>query len=384
LLSREPLLLQYTLPQMTAQAGWQAFSHDSLPRLPDQAARWTATLARARSRIPLAVTIAAKGVGDIEIHPDRVSIAEEAAGNEDGLDGMDYFPLECDGERGWLGVSHRVSLALVRAVLGGPAPAALRPLARGERGVMAAVLLAALDALGISQRVELGLRAPAGLPDPATSPLVVGGSVRTATGLAGRALLLIPVGWLAEAAWTGPVTPRMEGLMANATVELARTDLLGAAVASAVVGDAVVFDGVASIREDEPWDVSLRVGDFVAPACVASGGSLALAGRFSQVEEESKSMASQDENSPRIQKEPSASDVAKVLATAPVEVVAEIGRLTLRGDELAGLMAGGVLGLGPRRTDAIQLRVGGQLWAVGELVSVGDELGVRILRLHAG
>jgi flagellar motor switch/type III secretory pathway protein FliN len=76
--------------------------------------------------------------------------------------------------------------------------------------------------------------------------------------------------------------------------------------------------------------------------------------------------------------------VAKVLATAPVEVVAEIGRLTLRGDELAGLMTGGVLSLGPRRADAIQLRVGGQLWAVGELVSVGDELGVRILRLHAG
>jgi flagellar motor switch/type III secretory pathway protein FliN len=47
-------------------------------------------------------------------------------------------------------------------------------------------------------------------------------------------------------------------------------------------------------------------------------------------------------------------------------------------------MKGGVLSLGPRRTEAIQLRVGGQLWAVGELVSLGDELGVRIIRLHAG
>ena len=95
-------------------------------------------------------------------------------------------------------------------------------------------------------------------------------------------------------------------------------------------------------------------------------------------------MASQDENARRIQEEPLAAEVAKVLATAPVEVVAEIGRFTLRGDELAGLLAGGVLSLGPRRTDAIQLRVGGQPWAVGELVSVGDELGVRLLRLHAG
>ena len=46
-------------------------------------------------------------------------------------------------------------------------------------------------------------------------------------------------------------------------------------------------------------------------------------------------------------------------------------------------MKGGVLSLGSRRTESIQLRVGGQMWAVGELVSLGDELGVRILRLHA-
>ena len=95
-------------------------------------------------------------------------------------------------------------------------------------------------------------------------------------------------------------------------------------------------------------------------------------------------MASQDEKPRYKPEEPSSSEVAQVLASAPVEVVAEIGRFTLRGDELAGLMKGGVLSLGPRRTEAIELRVGGQLWAVGELVSVGDELGVRILRLHAG
>ena len=94
-------------------------------------------------------------------------------------------------------------------------------------------------------------------------------------------------------------------------------------------------------------------------------------------------MASQDEKPRCNPAERSSYEVAEVLAATPVEVVAEIGRITLRGDELAGLMKGSVLSLGPRRTDAIQLRVGGQLWAVGELVSVGDELGVRILRLHA-
>ena len=372
---------------MTAQAGWQAFSYDALPRLPAQAAKWTAALARARFRTPLAVTIAAKGVGEVEIHTDQVEIAEEAAGNADSRDGMDYFPLERDGEWGWVGISHRVSLALVQAVLGGPAPAAIRPLARAERGVMAAILLSALDALGVSQKVEIGLGVPMGRPDPVFPRLVIGGSVATAAGLAGRALLLIPVGWLADAACSDRAKVSVERLAAGAIVELARTDLPGAALASAAVGDAVVFDGVAgieNIRTNSAWPARLRVGDFVAPARVAGNGALALAGRFSQVEEESKSMASQDENARRIREEPSASEVAKVLATAPVEVVAEIGRFTLRGDELAGLMTGGVLNLGPRRTDAIQLRVGGQPWAVGELVSVGDELGVRILRLHAG
>ena len=383
MLSREPLLLEYTLPPMTAQAGWQAFSHDSLPRLPDQAAKWTTTLARARSRIPSAVTIAAKGVGELEIHPDRVTMAEQVVGDEDGPDGMDCFPLERDGERGWLGVSHRVSLAVVRAALGGPAPAALRPLARGERGVMAAVLLSALDALGVSRRIELGLGIPAGRPDPTFPALVIGGLVGTATGTSGRALLLIPVGWLVDAAWTGPVTAHVERLAAGATLELARTILTGADVAAAVAGDVVVFDGVAHAKLDGTWPASLRVGDFGAPARLASDGSFVMAGPFLQVEEESMSMSSRDETRP-ILEEPQSSHVAKILATAPVEVVAEIGRLTLRGDELAGLMAGGVLSLGPRRTDAIQLRVGGQLWAVGELVSVGEELGVRILRLHAG
>jgi flagellar motor switch/type III secretory pathway protein FliN len=216
----------------------------------------------------------------------------------------------------------------------------------------------------------------------AVDRLVISGSVGTATGLGGRAILLIPVGWLADVAGIGPVRVHPEGLAASATIELGRTDLLGAAIASATVGDAVVFDGIAQVETDVDWPVFLRVGDFMAPARLARDGTLALVESFSQVQEDAKPMVSQDEKARWNPGEPSSSEVAKVLATAPVEVVAEIGRLTLRGDELAGLMTGGVLSLGPRRTEAIQLRVGGQLWATGELVSAGDELGVRILKLH--
>jgi len=49
-----------------------------------QAAKWTAVLARARLRIPSAVAIAAKGVGEIEIHPDHLAIASDTSGNVAG------------------------------------------------------------------------------------------------------------------------------------------------------------------------------------------------------------------------------------------------------------------------------------------------------------
>jgi type III secretion system YscQ/HrcQ family protein len=169
----------------------------------------------------------------------------------------------------------------------------------------------------------------------------------------------------------------------HATLELARTDLPGSAVTGAALGDAVVFDGVPAIESDS-WPAWLRLGEFLAPALVAPDNRLSMAGPFSQVEEDSNPMAAQDDNPEWLPTEPSSSEVADLVASAPVEVVAEIGRLTLRGDELAGLMKGGVLSLGSRRTEAIQLRVGGRLWAVGELVNLGDQLGVRILKLHAG
>ena len=74
-------------------------------------------------------------------------------------------------------------------------------------------------------------------------------------------------------------------------------------------------------------------------------------------------------------------DGAAVLASAPIEVVAEIGRVPMRGDEVLGLISGVVLSLGERRRDLVTLRVGGRAWARGELVNVDDDLGVRITEI---
>jgi flagellar motor switch/type III secretory pathway protein FliN len=69
------------------------------------------------------------------------------------------------------------------------------------------------------------------------------------------------------------------------------------------------------------------------------------------------------------------------LAAAPIEVTAELARLTLRGEELLGLAPGVVLTVGAERVRAVVLRAGGEIWAEGELVDVEGELGVRVTRL---
>jgi flagellar motor switch/type III secretory pathway protein FliN len=74
-------------------------------------------------------------------------------------------------------------------------------------------------------------------------------------------------------------------------------------------------------------------------------------------------------------------DVTAALAAAPVEVVAEVGRIVLRGDEVLGLGPGVVLSMGGPRVDEVTLRVGGQVWAEGELVDVEGALAVRVTRV---
>lgn len=78
-------------------------------------------------------------------------------------------------------------------------------------------------------------------------------------------------------------------------------------------------------------------------------------------------------------------DAGAVLAEAPVEVVAELGRVTLRGDEVLGLAPGTVLsfpGGVPQAPPTVRLRVGGEIWADGELVDVDGELAVRVTALR--
>jgi type III secretion protein Q len=190
--------------------------------------------------------------------------------------------------------------------------------------------------------------------------------------------------WLASVApGSGRVGPKAADIEITMELELARTALALAELATVGPGDAVVFDGAPAPARDEDWPVRARVGNLAAAATVDSDGNLRLAAPFRELEHGRRIMESEAEPT-QISPADGPSDAERVLAAAPVEVVAELGRIAVRGDELAGLVRGSVLPFGPPRLDTIELRVGGRLWAVGELVTVGDELGVRITRMAGG
>ena len=111
-----------------------------------------------------------------------------------------------------------------------------------------------------------------------------------------------------------------------------------------------------------------------------SNGELQLDAAFVLGPQPDSTFDMSDEHDPRAGRpgESFGPEAAAVLASAPVEIVAEIGRVPLRGDEVLGLTNGSVLPLGPRRRDLVTLRVGGRIWARGELVHIEEELGVRI------
>jgi type III secretion system YscQ/HrcQ family protein len=154
------------------------------------------------------------------------------------------------------------------------------------------------------------------------------------------------------------------------------TRLPAAEAAALATGDALVFDGVPAggYGLAAPWPGTLVIGrraaGHAAPIRVDAGGGMTLLGGFRRSRQE-------------IDMEPTeTTDLTTVLAAAPIEVVAELGRITLRGDELLGLAPGAVFSLQGGR-GAVALRIGGELLAEGEIVDVDGELGVRVLRVVA-
>jgi type III secretion system YscQ/HrcQ family protein len=279
---------------------------------------------------------------------------------------------------GRLAVSSALAARLVDAALGSRGGlASARTLGPAERGVLVALLAPVLAPLGWWLTL-----APA--PTAATAGTSISVALRIEGGFGVGALRLdlplVPSGSLRH--WPA----RAGGLPVVARLEIAATELPAADAVGLAVGDAVVFDGrpaaryLASAGADEPWEGQLAVGAHAAPVQVQPNGELELVGEFEMT-------ATPFERTVTIQKEGAmdfsgpTEKAGAVLAAAPIEVVAELARITLRGDEVLGLAPGVVLTVAADRRHAIALRVGGEIWAEGELVDVEGELGVRVTRL---
>jgi len=252
-------------------------------------------------------------------------------------------------------------------VLGGRGVfSAARALGPAEGGVLAGVLAPAFDRIGGG--VHIGPRPPRDGWEAASI------SFRLETVVAsGWLRLTMPAGDLPARAEDADVWRARAGRVpVVGQIEIAATRVPLGALARLAVGDAVVFDGVtaAAFAPGSAWRGRVRIGAHAAEVGLDGDGKLTLVGGFSPltIEEGNMSVSESD------------TDATTVLAAASIEVVAELGRVTLRGDELLGLAPGAVLAVGAGRT-TISLRVGGEVWADGEIVDIDGELGVRVTRL---
>ena len=75
---------------------------------------------------------------------------------------------------------------------------------------------------------------------------------------------------------------------------------------------------------------------------------------------------------------------ATIAEHLPLEVAIEIGRVQLSGAEVMRLGRGDVLAIDRPIGSEVDLRVGGQLLARGELVDVDGETGVRLTEVLDG
>jgi flagellar motor switch/type III secretory pathway protein FliN len=295
------------------------------------------------------------------------------------------LPIAAGPDAGRLTIDVAFGARLVDAAIGGPsAVVAPRPLGPAESGVLAALLGGALAPIGVG--IGLG---QAVAPDGAAS-MVLTIETRAAAGTV--ALELANARALARGG--RPLPPGAAArLPVLAGVVLAVTRVRASAFMAAGAGDAVVFDGVRAdaFGAGAAWPAELAIGPgsdgWALPVLIDAGGTMTVTGRFRPRREEGHMEGNTDgktEGMTLPARGGAAADAdaeaTAVLAAAPVEVVAELGRVTLRGDEVLGLAPGAVLALGAGR-GAISLRVGGARWAEGEIVDVDGELGVRVTRL---
>jgi flagellar motor switch/type III secretory pathway protein FliN len=355
-----------------------AFHFEGLPRVPAMAVTRSRAIARGLAGADKLRGLTARGLGRLSVKVEAVEPTPWRPGAAQHPSPESAFMLvRADGSIGCLTVERFFALALVRAALSAPSPPVLRPLSPSERGVLAAMVAGVLAGAGAAAGLRVSLERPRPLDERERVSLSF---AVQASGASGTVTLDAPMGWFPSEASSlaGDRAAQLETLL---RVRLAHTEIPGAAYLGAEVGDAVVFEGVSAPRDDQPWPCELWIGSKKTLAELLPDGDLRPVGTFVSGPATSEPAVSDKEGRGDRPGEGISPEGAAVLASAPVEIVAEIGRVPMRGDEVLGLINGVVLSLGERRRDMVTLRVGGRAWARGELVNVDDDLGVRITEI---
>jgi type III secretion system YscQ/HrcQ family protein len=286
--------------------------------------------------------------------------------------------LARDGREGRLVLDALVALQVVAAVLGLPAFRIVRSLGAWERGILAATVAGVLAATRSGVAVRLRSRGSVG------SALVRVDIGIDVGGLSTRASIDVPEDWIPRPPPAAIASAAVdEGLVVAMSVTIARTTLDAGDWAAAASGDAVVFDEYPPpMAGGAPYPAEIVCGEYWAAAALRSDGRLEVRRNFTLVGADvpaNRSMTRRD-SMPTVPDDDLGVS-ATVLASAPIEVVAEIGRVEIRADELLGLRPGSILALGALGPRSVDLRAGGRLWARGELVNVDGQLGVRLTEL---
>jgi flagellar motor switch/type III secretory pathway protein FliN len=341
----------------------QRFDLETCPRVPARQARATRAVLRSCALLPESWRTELPPLGPVRV----IFVGYEL--DRDSAEAVE-LSVTFGVDRGYVGLEAAFAARLVDTVLGGGGVfSTARSFGPAERGVLAGVLAPVFDRVGGGVQLD---------PVPRRRAR----RQRELAAVAFRLETVVASGWLRltpPAADLGAFAGRADVWRARAgripivgQVEIAVTDVPAGALARLAVGDAIVFDGQRSTAFSGAgsWNGRLRVGDHAADVVVDAAGMLSVVGGFSPTKKQEGTMSASGSNT----------DATTVLAAASIEVVAELGRITLRGDELLGLAPGAVLAVGARRT-SISLRVGGELWADGEIVDIDGDLGVRVTRL---
>lgn len=193
--------------------------------------------------------------------------------------------------------------------------------------------------------------------------------------LFGSAMLLSILGKLWEK------QPLVEGHWPELTFTMASrvafTDLAWPALKTLAVGDAMLFDRVAV-----PGGAAIVVAEAMhATAAFDETGSLVLSEVFLAPERFALGdflMADGDDTERPMQ---AIEDVA--LDDLPVRLVFEVGRTEVTLDQLRSLSVGAPLPLDRAASSAVHIFANGRRIGAGEMVMIGDQLGVRVTQLNS-